>query len=420
MKFTHSSDIVPETDVTVAGWVHELRDLGGIAFLLLRDRDGIMQVTMPKKNVPRDVIEQIRELSRESVIAVSGIVQSEKKAPRGFEIIPYDIDVLNRAESPLPLDVTGKVRAELDTRLDARSIDVRLPGTRAIFMIRAEMLRAVRDFLVSREFIEIQTPKMVATATEGGTQLFPIAYFEREGFLNQSPQLYKQMMMAAGLERVFEIGPIFRAEEHDTRKHLNEVTSIDIEASFMDHSDVMALLEQLVHHTYVRVIENCTSQLQSLRIELEIPRTPFKRITYGEAIEIADLDWGNDLDTAAEKAIGDEIGEHYFIVDWPIGTKPFYVQQHEDLCYAFDLMHPRMEVASGAKRVHEYNELRKQITEKGINPDSFSFYLDAFRYGMPPHAGWGMGAERLLMTMLNLSNIRESVLFPRDRRRLTP
>ena len=349
MKFTRSSNIVPDTDVTVAGWIHELRDLGGIAFLLLRDRDGIMQVTMPKKNVPRDVIEQIRGISRESIIAVSGVVQSEQKAPRGFEIIPYEIDVLNRAESPLPLDVTGKVRAELDTRLDARFIDVRLPGTRAIFMIRAEMLRAVRDFLVSQEFIEIQTPKMVATATEGGTQLFPIAYFEREAFLNQSPQLYKQMMMAAALERVFEIGPIFRAEEHDTRKHLNEVTSIDIEASFMDHSDVMALLEQLVQHTYVRVIENCTLQLQSLGIELEIPRTPFRRITYGEAIEIADLDWGNDLDTAAEKAVGDEIGEHYFIVDWPIGTKPFYVQQHEDLCYAFDLMHPRMEVASGAE-----------------------------------------------------------------------
>ena len=349
MKFTHSSNIVPETDVTVVGWVHELRDLGGIAFLLLRDRDGIMQVTMPKKHVSSDVIEQIRGLSRESVIAVSGIVQSEQKAPRGFEIIPYEIDVLNRAESPLPLDVTGKVRAELDTRLDARFIDVRLPRTRAIFMVRAEMLRAVRDFLVSREFIEIQTPKMVATATEGGTQLFPIAYFEREAFLNQSPQLYKQMMMAAALERVFEIGPIFRAEEHDTRKHLNEVTSIDIEASFMDHSDVMALLEQLVQHTYVHVIENCTLQLQSLGIEVKIPHLPFRRITYGEAIEIADLDWGTDLDTAAEKAVGDEIGEHYFIVDWPIGTKPFYVQQHDDRCYAFDLMHPRMEVASGAE-----------------------------------------------------------------------
>ena len=292
MKFIRSSNIVPETDVTVAGWVHELRDLGGIAFLLLRDRDGIIQVTMPKKTVARDVIEQIRQLSRESIVTVSGIVQSEEKAPEGVEIVPYEVTVLNTAESPLPLDVTGKVRADLDTRLDSRFMDVRLPSTRAVFMIRAEMLRAVRDFLIAREFIEIQTPKMVATATEGGTQLFPISYFEREAFLNQSPQLYKQMMMAAALERVFEIGPIFRAEEHDTRKHLNEVTSIDIEASFMDHNDVMALLEELVRHTYVQVIENCTSQLQSLGAELKIPHTPFRRITYGEAIEIADLDWG--------------------------------------------------------------------------------------------------------------------------------
>ncbi|MGZ4870241.1 MAG: amino acid--tRNA ligase-related protein, partial [Halobacteriota archaeon] len=233
MKLTRSSAIVPETDVTVAGWVHELRDLGGISFLLLRDRDGVMQITMPKKKVPPELVEHVRSLSRESVVRVAGLVKEELKAPQGFEIIPYEVELLNAAESPLPLDVTGKVRADLDTRLDARFMDVRLPATRAIFLIRATVLREVRAFLSARDFIEIQTPKMVATATEGGTQLFPISYFDREAFLNQSPQLYKQMMMAAGLERVFEVGPIFRAEEHDTRKHLNEVTSIDIESSFL-------------------------------------------------------------------------------------------------------------------------------------------------------------------------------------------
>jgi aspartyl-tRNA synthetase len=420
MKVTRSSAIVPETDVTVAGWVHELRDLGGISFLLLRDRDGIMQITMPKKKVPLELVECVRSLSRESVVRVEGHVKAEPKAPQGYEIIPYKVELLSAAESPLPLDVTGKVPAELDTRLDARFMDVRLPATRAIFFIRAAVLNEVRAFLVARDFIEIQTPKMVATATEGGTQLFPISYFDREAFLNQSPQLYKQIMMAAGLERVFEVGPIFRAEEHDTRKHLNEVTSIDVEASFMDDREVMGLLEELIRHVYVAVAERCSAQLQALGVTLSVPHTPFRRITYAEAIEIADIPWGDDLDTAAERAVGEEIGEHYFIVDWPVELKPFYVQPRNNLCYAFDLMHPRMELASGARRIHDYRLLSEQLASKSLAPESFAFYLDAFRYGMPPHAGWGLGAERLLVTMLGLANIRESVLFPRDRRRITP
>jgi nondiscriminating aspartyl-tRNA synthetase len=420
MKVTRSSAIIPETDVTIAGWVHELRDLGGISFLLLRDRDGIMQITMPKKKVPPELVERVRNLSRESVVRVAGHVKAEPKAPQGIEIIPNEIELLNAAESPLPLDVTGKVPAELDTRLDARFMDVRLPATRAIFFIRAKMLHEVRAFLVARDFIEIQTPKMVATATEGGTQLFPISYFDREAFLNQSPQLYKQIMMAAGLERVFEVGPIFRAEEHDTRKHLNEVTSIDVEASFMDDHEVMTLLEELIQHVYVAIAERCSAPLQVLGVTLSIPHIPFRRITYADAIEIADIPWGEDLDTAAEKAVGEVIGEHYFIVDWPGELKPFYVQPHDKLCYAFDLMHPRMELASGARRIHDRHLLSRQLAGKFLAPESFAFYLDAFRFGMPPHAGWGLGAERLLMTMLGLANIRESVLFPRDRRRITP
>jgi len=420
MKLTRSSAIVPETDVTVAGWVHELRDLGGISFLLLRDRDGIMQITMPKKKVPPELVEHVRSLSRESVVRVAGLVKEELKAPQGFEIIPYEVELLSAAESPLPLDVTGKVRADLDTRLDARFMDVRLPATRAIFLIRATVLQEVRAFLSAHDFIEIQTPKMVATATEGGTQLFPISYFDREAFLNQSPQLYKQIMMAAGLERVFEVGPIFRAEEHDTRKHLNEVTSIDIEASFLDDREVMELLEELIRHVYVAVAERCSASLQALGVSLLIPNIPFKRIAYAEAIETADIPWGDDLDTAAEKAVGEEVGEHYFIVDWPVELKPFYVQPHNNLCYAFDLMHPRMELASGARRIHDYALLVEQLASKSLAPENFGFYLDAFRFGMPPHAGWGLGAERLLVTMLGLANIRESVLFPRDRRRITP
>ncbi len=427
----YSTQITPDMNgnsVTICGWAHEIRDLGGITFLVVRDREGLVQVTLFKKTIDKDVLEVVRNLSRESVVAVTGNVKKEAKAPNGYELVPTAVTVLGKAESPLPMDTTGKVDADLDTRLDVRFMDMRRPSTQAIFRIRHLILKSIREFMGKEGFIEITTPKVVATATEGGTALFPITYFEREAFLNQSPQLFKQLMMSGGLDRVFEIGPIFRAEEHDTRKHLNEATSIDIEASFLDNEDVMVILENLVRHVYSSVAENGAKYLSSLGVELKIPETPFKRITYEEAIDIArnngeQIEWGDDLTTESEHSIGKTVGEHYFIVDWPTKIKPFYAMPYKnkpEICRAFDMMHPRMELSSGAQRVHSYELLRSRITEQGLNADGFEFYLKAFRYGMPPHAGWGLGAERLLMTMLGIENIREVVLFPRDRRRLSP
>jgi nondiscriminating aspartyl-tRNA synthetase len=416
------------TSVTICGWAHEIRDLGGITFLVVRDREGMVQVTLFKKAIDKNVLEVVRNLSRESVVAVTGTVKKEAKAPNGYELVPTQVTVLGKADSPLPMDTTGKVDADLDTRLDARFMDVRRPRTQAIFRIRHLMQKSIREFLDMEGFIEITTPKVVATATEGGTALFPITYFEREAFLNQSPQLFKQLMMSGGLDRVFEIGPIFRAEEHDTRKHLNEATSIDIEASYLDNEDVMVILENLIKHVYSTVAEKGTKYLETLGVELTIPETPFKRITYDEAISIArdcgeTIEWGDDLSTESEHSIGKTIGEHYFITDWPTKIKPFYAMPYEDkpeICRAFDMMHPRMELSSGAQRVHSYELLKQRIADQGLNPDGFEFYLKAFRYGMPPHSGWGVGAERLLMTMLGIENIREVVLFPRDRKRLSP
>ncbi|MDI6860018.1 MAG: aspartate--tRNA(Asn) ligase [Methanocellales archaeon] len=426
LRTHYSREITPDDDgknVVIAGWVHEIRDLGGIAFLVLRDRDGFMQVTLSKGKVDEKLFNLVRSIARESVVLVSGVVKGEDKAPNGYEIIPSELQVLNKAESPLPLDVTGKVSADLDTRLDSRFMDLRRQRTQAIFRIRHHVLRAIRTFLENSGFVEINTPKIVATATEGGTALFPITYFEQEAFLSQSPQLYKQIMMAAGLDRVYEIGPIFRAEEHDTTKHLNEVSSVDIEASFVTHEDVMSILELLVKSTYSHVTERCKHELDVLGVRLKIPKVPFKRLSYDEAIDIGGIEWGDDLDTAAEKLVGEKIGEHYFIVDWPTEIKPYYIETYEDrpeICKAFDLMHPRMEIASGAQRVHSHELLLRRIEAQGLNPEGFGFYLRAFKYGMPPHAGWGLGLERLLMTMLDLNNIREAILFPRDRRRLSP
>lgn len=427
----YSTQITPDMNgnsVTVCGWAHEIRDLGGITFLVVRDREGLVQVTLFKKTIDRNVLETVRNLSRESVVAVTGAVKKEAKAPNGYELVPSAVTVLGRADSPLPMDTTGKVDADLDTRLDARFMDMRRPATQAVFRIRHLILESVRDYLAGDGFIEITTPKVVATATEGGTALFPITYFEREAFLNQSPQLFKQLMMSGGLDRVFEIGPIFRAEEHDTRKHLNEATSIDIEASFVDNEDVMVILENLVRYVYSSVAENGAKHLKTLGVEVKIPRTPFRRVSYDEAISIARdngerIEWGDDLTTESEHSIGETVGEHYFIVDWPSKIKPFYAQPYNnkpEICRAFDMMHPRMELSSGAQRVHSYELLRGRIEAQGLKADSFEFYLKAFRFGMPPHAGWGLGAERLLMTMLGIENIREVVLFPRDRKRLSP
>lgn len=412
------------------GFVHEVRDLGGLTFVLLRDRTGILQVTVPKKKVTPEVAETVRSVSRESVVMVAGEIKATEKAPGGRELVPSTFEVLSRAETPLPLDVAEKVPAELDTRLDVRFLDARRPRIAAIFQVRSAVLHETSRYLHKHDFIQITTPKIVAAATEGGTELFPIAYFEKEAFLNQSPQLYKQMMMGAGFEKVFEIGPIFRAEEHNTTRHLNEATSIDAEVSFADHEDVMALLEGLVVSCYEHVAATCADALERGGFpELALPRAPFPRLPYAEAIEIAagtieePIAFGDDLSPSAERAIGDEMGQHYFVTEWPTSIRPYYAMPYEDdpsICKAFDLMHPRMELSSGAQRVHRHDLLEQQLVAKGLDPASFEFYLRPFRYGMPPHAGWGLGVERFVMTMLDLANVREAVLFPRDRHRLVP
>lgn len=414
----------------IIGWVHEIRDLGGLAFLLVRDRTGIIQVTIPKKKVGEEIIATLREVSRESVVHVQGEVKAVNKAPGGREIIPKVLLIVSQAQVPLPLDVSEKVPAELDTRLDNRFLDARRPRVTAVFQVRSEVQHAVRNFLHDDGFYEITTSKIVAAATEGGTELFPIAYFEKEAFLNQSPQLYKQMMMAAGFEKVYEIGPIFRAEEHNTTKHLNEATSIDVEVSFTDHTGVMDILENMIRHVYREVSTHCSDALACLEMDsFVVPSDSFPRIPYRDAIEIAGkkmdepIAFGDDIGTAAEKVLGEEMGTHYFITDWPTAIKPYYAMPYEDepeICKAFDLMHPRMELSSGAERVHDHDLLVRQIAEKGLNPDNFEFYLKPFRYGMPPHAGWGLGSDRLVATMLSLPNVREAVLFPRDRHRVVP
>jgi len=415
--------------IVVAGWVEDIRNIGGIAFIILRDRKGTLQVTGLKKKDPK-LFEKLVGISRESVISVIGECKKSDKARNGYEVIPDELNVLSEAETPLPLGVIDKVESELDTRLDNRFIDLRKPEVQAIFKIRNEVISAVHTFLINKNFIEVHTPKIIASSSEGGTDVFKIKYFEKEAFLAQSPQLYKQTLMATGLDRVYEIAWYFRAEEHNTRRHLNESTAVDIEMAFIkSEEDIMKILEGLVYTMWKKASE-CVDELNILNKKLIVPKLPFKCISYDDAVKKLNandckIEWGDDLGTEEEKILGDIMkkdgDDFYFITKYPLIAKPFYTMPDGDkLSRSFDLECKGVELASGSQRIHSVNLLKKRMEECGLNPKDFEAYLKAFRYGMPPHGGFGFGIERFIMELLDIYNIRECILFPRDRTRLTP
>ena len=411
--------------VDLKGWLYRKRDLGGIRFILVRDRDGIFQVTAVKKKCPPKVFQNMDSIPLESVVEVWGEVKAMEQAPEGVEIVPTKITVLSRSESPLPLDVTEKVKADIDTRLDNRVVDLRRLGTRAIFKLRSQVLKYIRSFFDLEGFTEINTPKIIASASEGGTELFPIAYFEREAFLAQSPQLYKEELVPV-FEKVWEITPIFRAEMHNTTRHLNESMSIDIEHAFASCSDVMGIAERLLKHVIDMVLDIDLELLKMTGSKLKPISLPLPVLTYNDAIKIASkkgikIEYGEDIGTRAGRKIGNEMKKPYFIVDWPDEIKPFYIQpKGNGLADGFDMMWGHIELASGGQRVHDKDLLIKRLEDTGLNPHDFNYHLQAFHYGMPPHSGWAIGVERLMMILTGKNNIREVCLFPRDRLRLVP
>ncbi len=498
------NEVVPDidgTEVTITGWVHEVRNLGNIAFLKLRDRSGFAQVTLVKDECDAEVFETLTSQQRESVVCIKGLVKSSEQAKMGVEIIPNAIQVLSPAETPLPLGVADKVFADLDTRLDNRFLDLRRPEVHAVFAVRDTILDSCQRQLREEGFIEVHTPKIVATATEGGTDLFPIKYFDRDAYLNQSPQLFKQILMGSGMDRVFEIGPAFRAEKHDTVRHVNEFISIDIEMSFADEEDVMGVLERVIHRMATDIAAKHQDDVEEINqlikrynhhieqengkinrenkgikkenkklkkegqplkpfiplkdkvppMETVVPELPLPRLTYTECVDIinarlqkmrneagdnqvalaaipADLEWGEDPSLEQFKVLAQEYPGLYYITRWPMSIKPFYVHHYDEEdadpdreeSRGFDLMFGHKEITSGAQRVHDLDLLIERISGQGLDPEGFEFYLKPFRYGMPPHAGWGLGVERLMMMFTSLHNIREVILFPRDRNRLVP
>jgi nondiscriminating aspartyl-tRNA synthetase len=421
-----------ENVVEIDGWVQEIRALGGIAFLIVRDRHGTIQITLPKKKVTPELFAVAIAISRESVVRLQGTVKQSAQARNGYEIIPSAIEVLSPARSPLPMGVVDKVNVEMDTRLNHRYMDLRKPEVRAVFEIKSMVLQLIDEYLVNHNFVEVFTPKVVASGAEGGSTLFKIDYFGQPAYLAQSPQLYKQMLMSTGLDRIFEISPAFRAEPSDTIRHVSEFISFDGEmAHIRSMRDVLDVLEGCTQYAVEGVAKNGSELVSRLNMEIELPKTPYPVIAYADALDMVaaeglSLKMGDDLGTEGEKVLGDIMGakghDVYWIVEYPEEAKPFYIMEKDGtpFSYSFDLDYRGQEIASGGQREHRYDRLVERMKKKGLDPVSFDFYLNAFAYGMPPHGGWGLGVERLVQKMLNLPNVRETIIFPRDRNRLTP
>jgi len=408
--------------VVIGGWVEDMRELGKLAFLTVRDVTGVAQIVL----VGDDALKQIKELTRQSVIKVTGTIQKSKAKDFDFEIKSDKLDILTIAVQPLPIDPIGRLESNIDNRLNARALDLRNQKTAAIFKLRHHALQSIRKTLIEKGFIEVNTPKIIGSASEGGANLFSFKYFEKQAYLAQSPQLYKEQL-TMGLERVFEIASYYRAEKSHTVRHLTEFTSVDIEAAFMDYSDVMDVLESVVANVF-EYTANCTSEKKALGIEIKKPSTPFERITYKKAIEELardgiKLEMGDDLQDAHLRKLGERHAGFYFIIDWPMKLKPFYIHEKDDdqtLSCSFDLQHGYLELSSGGTRLHDPSKLKSRLKEQGLDPNQFVDHLRAFDWGMPPHSGWGLGLDRLMSVLTKIDNVREVVLYPRDPERLSP
>jgi nondiscriminating aspartyl-tRNA synthetase len=426
MKRSYVQDLTIGKDVLLKGWVYESRIMSKMAFVLLRDSTGIVQCII--KN--QDVLKIAQDLTLESVVEITGkVLKADVKAEfarKDLEIEVKSLNILNKAEK-LPIQVNEKtVKAELPTRLDNRSLDIRKQNIHAIFKIQSTISNSFREYFYKQNFLEIQPPGIIATSTEGGTDLFEVKYFDKKAYLAQSPQLYKQLA-AISFEKVFSTSAVWRAEKHDTTKHINEIRQMDIECAFCDDLEIMKQLEGVVRYVVKKVLENNKAELILLGISLKVPDV--KYLKYSEAVELLNknnfrMDMGDDFEPEAERKLCSLFPDTIiFTYEWPIKLKPFYIwpkDEHKGISGGFDALYGGLEISSGGQRVHIPEILIKSIKSKGLKPEDFKWYIDAFRYGAPMHAGWSIGLERLTQAMLGLDNIRECTLFPRDRRRLTP
>lgn len=412
--------------VLLQGWVKKIRHLGNVSFLLLRDRTGVIQCVLENELAGY-------KLEMESVVQVIGEIVETSKTEVGVEVLAHEVKVLNGAE-PLPFEINKKkLQVGLDQLLNERVLSLRHERTAAIFKVKATLAQSFSEYLTENDFTRIFTPKIVSQGAEGGANVFKVPYFQKEAYLAQSPQFYKQMMVAGGLERVFEIAPVYRAEQHNSSRHLNEYISLDVEIGFInDFHEVMQLETDVLRHMFQQVVKNCEKELQLLQIEVPVI-TEIPKITLLEAQEILKNKYHKespvgDLDTEGEKLLGKYVKETYnsefvFITHYPKEARPMYTMPNKEntaVTDSFDLLYKGLEITSGAQRIHDYNMLLTSFNEKGLHSEKFQSYVDTFRYGCPPHGGFGIGLERVVYKLLQLSNVREASAFPRDCSRLIP
>jgi asparaginyl-tRNA synthetase len=432
LKTYGKSHYVSELDPTMAGekviltgWVHRKREHGEVIFIIFRDSTGIIQVAGHRKKISSADFEALQTITLESSVRVSGEIVVDKRAPTGIELQLSSLEIVNLADSEWPLE---KDAGEAFL-LDKRHLHLRSPSQIAIMQVKAEISRAAHQHLDSEGFTEIFPPILVSASVEGGATLFPLKYFGTTAYLSQSAQLYEEAAIC-GLEKVYLLAPSFRAEKHRTRKHLTEFWHLEAELTFANHDDIMGVEERLVHAICKHVHDECKHQQNVLNVEIPIPQLPFKRIPYDEALEIASkkgfkIPWGEDLGTEAERAISKHFKEPFFITGYPTASRSFYHLPDPDrpeVTMSSDLIAPKGygELTSGGQRIHDLDQLLSRIKEQKLDAESYDWYLELRKFGIPPHAGFGMGLERLLTWLLNLKHIRETCLFPRTPSRIQP
>lgn len=439
MERTFIKDLRGKLDQTVKiqGWLQTLRDQKKIQFLILRDATGLVQVAHWKPN-DEELAAKIASLGTESAVTITGkVIDNPVVKLNQLEVQLESLEVENAADSPLPFDPFAETLPALDYRLDWRYMDLRRAFNFNLFQVQTTVEMAMREYWLQQGFIEVHSPKLTGSPSESGAELFSLDYFERKAYLAQSPQFYKQMAMAAGFERIFEIGPVFRADPSFTARHMTEFTGVDMEFSWIDsHEDVMAFEENWLNYVYTRVKEQHGDMIkETFGVDLVVPQVPFPRIPMREAVEILKsrgyempAEKKGDIDPAGEREIAAYVKEKFdhefvFLTDWPITVRPFYHMRlagDETLTRSFDLIANGLEITTGAQREHRVEVLTRQALEKGLTLEPIQYYLDFFRYGCPPHGGFGLGLTRLIMVMLNLPNIREAVYIFRGPTRLNP
>jgi aspartyl-tRNA synthetase len=419
--------------VRVRGWVQALRDQKRVQFIVLRDETGLAQVVLAKDDPPSELNERVSGVTVESAVTILGTVAADERVNLGgLEVKLEDLEVDSLAEPEVPIAPDSA----LDKRIDWRYLDLRRPDRRLIFEVQTTAERAMRDFWRNERFIEIHTPKLMGSASESGAELFKAEYFDRMAYLAQSPQFYKQMAMAAGFGKVFEVGPVFRANPSFTSRHDTEFTSVDVEISWIDsHDDVMAFEERWLAHVLAVVKEAHGEQIaQTFDTALVIPELPFPRVTLDDAKELlreaghGAPGAGQDLDPPSERALSAIVKERHghefaFVTDYPTSVRPFYHMRYPDrptVTKSFDLLWRGIELTTGAQREHRYDKLLEQAADKKVDVGPIQYYLDFFRFGAPPHGGFGFGLTRLLMQMLGQENVREVTFLYRGPHRLEP